>query len=141
VNNLAGFTLAGGVLQTGTSLSETFGALAVTGSTSLIDFLGNAATLNFATLDLGGQLSIWNYSGTTDFLEIATGTATGSLEQISFYSDAGTTFLGYGGFESTRIVPVPEPSTIAMVLAGLAAGGMLRRRRKRAVSPRASSPT
>ena len=141
VNNLAGFTLAGGVLQTGTSLSETFGALAVTGSTSLIDFLGNAATLNFATLDLGGQLSIWNYSGATDFFEIATGTATGSLDQISFYSDAGTTFLGYGGFESTRIVPVPEPSTIAMALAGLAAGGILRRRRKRAVSPHASSPS
>jgi autotransporter-associated beta strand protein len=143
VNNLAGFTLAGGVLQTVTSLSETFGALAVTGSTSLIDFLGNAATLNFATLDLGGHLSIWNYSGATDFLAIATGTATGSLEQISFYSDAGTTFLGYGGFESTRIVPVavPEPSTIAMALAGLAAGGMLRWRRKRAASPRASSPS
>jgi hypothetical protein len=141
VNNLAGFTLAGGVLQTGTSLSETFGALAVTGSTSLIDFLGNAATLNFATLDLGGNLSIWNYSGTTDFLAIATGTATGSLEQISFYSDAGTTFLGRGGFESTRLVPVavPEPSTIAMALAGLAAGGILRGRRKRAASPRASS--
>ena len=143
VNNLAGFTLAGGVLQTGTSLSETFGALAVTGSTSLIDFLGNAATLEFATLDLGGHLSIWNYSGATDFLEIATGTATGSLDQISFYSDAGTTFLGYGGFESTRIVPVavPEPSTIAMALAGLAAGGILRRRRKGAASPRASSPS
>ena len=141
VNNLAGLHLAGGVLQTGTSLSETFGGLTVSGSTSAIDFLGNAATLNFATLDLGGHLSIWNYSGTTDFFEIATGTATGSLEQISFYSDAGTTFLGYGGFESTRIVPVPEPSTIAMALAGLAAGGMLRRRRKRAASPRSSSPS
>lgn len=78
----------------------------------------------------------------TDFFEIATGTATGSLDQISFYSDAGTTFLGYGGFESTRIVPVavPEPSTIAMALAGLAAGGILRRRRKGAASPRVSSP-
>jgi autotransporter-associated beta strand protein len=142
VNDLASLSLAGGVLQTSTSLSETFGALAVTGSTSLIDFLGNAATLNFATLDLGGHLSIWNYSGTTDFLAIATGTATGSLEQIAFYSDAGTTFLGYGGFESTRLVPVavPEPSTIAMALAGLAAGGILRRR-KRAASPHAVSPS
>ena len=143
VNDLASLSLAGGVLQTGTSLSETFGALAVTGSTSLIDFLGNAATLDFATLDLGGHLSIWNYSSATDFLAIATGTATGSLEQISFYSDAGTTFLGRGGFESTRLVPVavPEPSTIAMALAGLAAAGMLRRRRKRAESAHASSPS
>ena len=136
VNNLAGFTLAGGVLQTSTSLSETFGALAVTGSTSLIDFLGNAATLNFATLDLGGHLSIWNYSGTTDFLAIATGTATGSLEQIAFYSDAGTTFLGYGGFESTRLVPVavPEPATIVLVATGL--GGLIIRRLRRRMRQR-----
>jgi hypothetical protein len=136
VNNLAGFTLAGGVLQTGTSLSETFGALAVTGSTSLIDFLGNAATLNFATLDLGGNLSIWNYSGATDFLEIATGTATGSLEQISFYSDAGTTFLGRGGFESTRLVPVPvpEPATIVLVATGL--GGLIIHRLRRRMRQR-----
>jgi autotransporter-associated beta strand protein len=142
VNDLAGLHLAGGVLQTGTGLFETFGGLIVSGSTAAIDFLGNAATLNFATLDLGGHLSIWNYSGTTDFFEIATGTATGSLEQISFYSDAGTTFLGYGGFESTRIVPVavPEPSTIVMALAGLAACGMMRWRRKRVASPRVSSP-
>jgi hypothetical protein len=51
--------------------------------------------------------------------------------------------LGSGGFESTRLVPVavPEPSTIAMALAGLAVGGILRRRRERAVSPRASSPS
>ena len=56
VNNLAGFTLAGGVLQTGTSLSETFGALVVTGSASAIDFLGSTATLTFASLDIGGEM-------------------------------------------------------------------------------------
>ena len=69
------------------------------------------------------------------------GTATGSLSQVAFYSDSGFTFLGYGGVESTRLVPVavPEPSTIAMALAGLAAGGMLRRRRKRAAGLLASS--
>ena len=143
IANLPSLTLAGGILEIATDMTQNLGVFTVSGSTAAIDFLGNAATLNFATLDLGGHLSIWNYSGTTDFFEIATGTATGSLEQISFYSDAGTTFLGYGGFESTRLVPVavPEPSTIAMALAGLAAGGMLRRRRKRAARLRASSPS
>jgi hypothetical protein len=143
IANLPPLTLAGGILEIATDMTQNLGVFTVSGSTAAIDFLGNAATLNFATLDLGGQLSIWNYSGTTDFLEIATGTSTGSLAQISFYSDAGTTFLGYGGFESTRIVPVavPEPSTIAMALAGLAAGGILRRRRKRAASPHAVSPS
>jgi hypothetical protein len=142
IANLPSLTLAGGILEIATDMTQNLGVFTVSGSTAAIDFLGNAATLNFATLDLGGHLSIWNYSGGIDFFEIATGTATGSLEQISFYSDAGTTFLGYGGFESTRIVPVavPEPSTIVMALAGLAAGGMLRWRRKRVASPRVSSP-
>lgn len=74
-------------------------------------------------LDLGGQLSIWNYSGADDFLSIATGTAFGSLAQVAFYSDSGSTFLGYGGFESTRLVPVavPEPATLGMAAVGLAA--------------------
>jgi len=139
VNDLASLSLAGGVLQTGTSLSETLGALNITAGGSRIDFLGTASMLNFNTLDLGGSLAIWNYAGANDFLYFSSGTATGSLSQIAFYSDAGVTFLGEGGFAGTRLVPVavPEPSTIAMALAGLAAGGMLRRRRKRAASPRA----
>jgi hypothetical protein len=144
LNNDAQLVLSGGVLQTGTSLTETLGLLAVTGTgTSAIDFLGNAATLSFASLALEptSLLSIWNYSGTNDYLNITTGTAFGDLANVRFYSDSGSTFLGYGGFESTRLVPVavPEPSTCAMALAGLACGGWMMRRRNSAGGPRRSS--
>ena len=137
LNNDAQLVLSGGVLQTGTSLTETLGLLAVTGtSTSAINFLGNAATLNFVSLALepASLLSIWNYSGTNDYLNITTGTAFGDLANVRFYSDSGSTLLGYGGFEGTRLVPVPvpEPATIGLALAGLACGGyVMRRRRKR----------
>jgi hypothetical protein len=135
VNDLAAITLAGGILQTATSLSETFGALSITNGASTIDFLGTASTLNFSTLSLGGSLAIWNYAGANDFLTIDSGTATGSLAQVQFFSDSGSTFLGWGGFEGTRLVPVavPEPSTYCMALAGIACGGLsMWRRRKRA---------
>ena len=129
VNDLAAVTLAGGVLQTGTSLSETLGALNVTAA-SIIDFFGNSS-LGFSSLSLGGPLSIWNYSGANDFLSITSGTATGSLSQIAFYSDAGTTYLGEGGFAGTRLVPVavPEPAAIVLVATGL--GGLVIRRWRR----------
>jgi hypothetical protein len=144
LNNDAQLVLSGGVLQTGTSLTETLGLLAVTGTgTSSIDFLGNAATLSFVSLALEptSLLSIWNYSGTDDYLNITTGTAFGDLANVSFYSDSGSTFLGYGGFESTRLVPVavPEPSTWALALAGLACGCWMLRRQKPAGGPRLSS--
>jgi len=146
VNDSAAVTLSGGgELFTGTSLSETFGALNVTvGGWSIIDFMGNSSTLNFSSLSLDGSLAslaILNYDGANDFLNIASGTATGSLSRIAFYSDSGSTLLGYGGFEGTRLVPVPvpEPSTCAMALAGLACGSWMMRRRNSAGGPRRSS--
>jgi hypothetical protein len=142
INNAAALVLNGGALETSIGINESLASLSVTGSAVLAFFPGWSSTLNFGSLALDDGLAIWNYSD-DDFITIASGTATGSLSQVAFYSDAGTTFLGYGGFESTRLVPVavPEPSTIAMALAGLAAGGMLRRQRKRAASPRASAPS
>ncbi|NBW97147.1 MAG: hypothetical protein EBR28_10560, partial [Planctomycetia bacterium] len=138
VRETAAVSLQGGTLRTATSLVQPFGPLAVTGSTSVIDFLGDSS-LGFSSLSLGGQLSIWHYSLANDFLNIATGTATGSLAQIAFYSDAGTTYLGEGGFAGTRLVPVavPEPSTLALALAAIActAWGAARHRRRQLGAP------
>ena len=143
VNDSAAVTLSGGGdLFTGTSVSETFGALNLAGGGwSIINFLGNSSTLNFSSLSIGGLLAILNYTGADDFLNIASGTATGSLSQIAFYSDSGSTLLGYGGFEGTRLVPVavPEPSTWALALDGVACGGWMLRRQKPAGGPRRPS--
>ena len=95
--------------------------------------MGNSSTLNFASLSLDGSLAILNYAGAIDFLNIASGTATGSLSQIAFYSDAGQTLLGYGGFDGTRLVPVavPEPATLAMLVAvGIASAPYAMRRQR-----------
>lgn len=138
----ASLVLNGGSLETFIGINESLASLSATGSSVISFFPGWASTLSFGSLALGDELAIWNYSD-DDFITIASGTAAGSLSQVAFDSDSGSTSLGYGGFESTRLVPVavPEPSTIAMALTGLAADGILRRRPKRAASLRASSPS
>jgi len=128
VNDAAIVTLLGGSLQSDTSLQETFGALAISGiGTSVIDFLGNPATLAFASLSLGGgaEMEVWNYAASDTFLQIATGSVTGDMGLIRFYGDAGATFLGTGGFDGTRLVPVavPEPTTAVMALVAAAVVG------------------
>ena len=132
INSAASLVLNGGALMTYIGLDQSLASLTVTGSSVVAFYAGWPSTLNFGSLDLGDHLAIWNYSD-NDFITIASGTATGNLSQVAFYSDAGHHFLGYGGMESTRLVPVavPEPSTIVMALAGLTAEVMRRRRRKR----------
>jgi hypothetical protein len=86
--------------------------------------------LTFADSSSGwtSTLSIWNWTGTpataggTDqLLFTATGNIAGNVNQISFYSGAGTGFLGTGLLLGNEVVPVPEPATLIAIgaLAGL----------------------
>ena len=130
VNDAAAVVLAGGVLAPAASLSESFAALSITAS-SRIDLGGGATTLSFNFFSISSPLAIWNYSAANDLLTVTTGVATGSLAQISFYADAGQTFLGTGTFSGTSIVPVPEPSACILAGAAVACGGLVMRRLRR----------
>ena len=129
INDNTALSLGHGVLATTISLTETMGALTIHGH-SRIDFMGNSASLTFSTLSLNGTLSIWNYSP-DDTLTITSGSAFGSLDDITFYSDSGVTSLGTAMFEGNNIMPVPEPSTYAL-LALAAAALVVRLWRRRA---------
>ncbi len=141
INDAASLVLAGGGLQTAASLTESLGGLTVSGS-SLIDFLSNASTLNFSTLTLSAPLAVWNYTAGSDAITVASGTATGSLDQVTFYSDAGQTLLGTGGFSGTSLVPlaVPEPAALGVVGVALLGGSVMVRRRWRMRSKMAPEP-
>lgn len=130
VNDAAAFNLAGGTMQTGISLTETMGALTINGP-SRIDFLGTSSVLTFSELTIVDTLAIWNYSA-DDTLSILSGTALGDLDQIIFYSDSGTTEIGTAMFVGNDIMPVPEPSTYALLALAAAGWGarLLRRGRK-----------
>jgi MYXO-CTERM domain-containing protein len=82
--------------------------------------------------------------GGTEQLLFGTDTTTASLtqaqlNQISFYSDSGTTFLGTGAWATVNdgeVVPVPEPSTWVIGALALAAIGFTQRRRIRGLIAR-----
>ena len=155
IADTAPITLAGGTFNTG-GLSETVGTLTLS-SSSIIDMGASVSILHFADSHLEGwtgTLSIWNWSGNpaigggTDQLFFGNGSGSGltasQLTQIKFYSDNGATILPYapgfsaftGGFG--EIVPVPEPSdvAVAMGLLGLAVWREQSRARRVERSPR-----
>lgn len=109
VNNASVLTQSGGTLEIRHQLSETFGAWIVNGNT-VVDFMGNSSTLNFASLDLQSGLSIWNWLPGTTVITID-GPTSGDLSQISFFEGDGEGFLGVGALEGTQLIAVPEPST------------------------------
>lgn len=142
INNAASMTLAGGTFNTG-GLSETLGALTLSGN-SIIDFAGGDSILNFAnssgaSWDSTKTLSIWNWGGSTagggndqlKFGSDSTALTSGQLAQISFFSGAGSGFLGTGQFVGSlgEVVPVPEPSSVLIGLAMCGLAGWRERRR------------
>jgi len=112
--------------------SETVAATTVEGGTTIIDFGTSASLFNAGTFNFGANnVSIYNWSGAlyqtggTDQFLINAGI--GPLtNQITFYSDSGTTLIGPGiaasyavGAGLFELIPIPEPSTYAGVIMGI----------------------
>ena len=145
-------TLNGGTFNTA-GLSEpntggqSIGALTLS-SSSILDLGSGASILAFAASNTqtwsAGVLSIYNWSG----LQLGNGTdqvffgnslgglTNGQLNQISFYSDAGSSqlssfalILSSGEIVPGVMTPVPEPSTWAAAALALSAIAWTQRRR------------
>lgn len=158
INNAATVTLAGGTFALasvaeggggngGLSTDGTVGTGALTlTNNSVIDLQGTSLLHAGASGSQvwTGRLSIYNWSGsaTGNGLEqllfgtddSATSLTATQLSQISFYSDAGQTFLGnaqFAGLGDGEIIPasVPEPSTMLISLLVLGFTGIVQRRR------------
>lgn len=137
INDTASLILSGGTFDTnglseGTSLLAGIGALTLQDN-SIIDLGSGASIVHFAdsssAIWTGGKtLSIYNWSGIptgggTDAIYFglnSSGLISGQLDQISFYSDNGASFIGTGQILSTgEIIAVPEPSASLLVGVGL----------------------
>jgi autotransporter-associated beta strand protein/T5SS/PEP-CTERM-associated repeat protein len=152
INNSAPVTLAGGKIAFSGNVTEGSspgtGALTLSAN-SIIDFGGGNDVFNFGASGSGNPnpwttlttLSIWNWGGSylgggNDRLIFGSASnsfslTTGQLGQINFYSDAGETFLGVGGFVGSfgEVVPVPEPASVFVGLAMCGLAGWRERRR------------
>jgi hypothetical protein len=143
INNSAAINLNGGTFNTA-NLSETVGTLTLSLS-SVIDLANganNPAILTFGNSSgtwTGLTLSIWNWTGVdgvpggpdqllfSSFANIDT-----NLSSISFYSDSGSTLLGNAIRIGNEVLPVPEPTGVAVGLALFGLAGWRERRRSAA---------
>jgi autotransporter-associated beta strand protein len=132
-------TLDGGTIAISGTTNDTVGALTLN-SNSVIDLASLTGNLTFAdssAISWDGTLSIWNWNGTNlygtsygdntrhvYFGNSASGLTESQLNNISFYSDSGSSFIGNAFMLSTgEIIAVPEPgvyATAALLLLGLA---------------------
>lgn len=137
-NNATTMNLSGGALLASGAVSETVtGGLSLTNA-SILDFGASNASFTFGTLAINGSLAIYNWDAGLDHLFITSGTSTGTfgLSNISFYSGAGTGFLGTAAFTGTELTAVPEPQTVALFGFSLIATLMMIRRSARKSSSR-----
>ena len=132
----------GGIMAaaTGTLLAYPSAEAASTAAVSTLDFggllTGNTWTFGASNATWSGvQLSITNYTAGVDHLFFGsggTGLNAAQLDQILFYSDSGSTFLGsaqwLGG--TGEVVPVPEPGTWAGAVLAVGAVAFMRRQRR-----------
>ena len=152
INDTASFKLNGGTFNTGgiDGLNEQIGALTLTASSTIdlamAPMLQQVRFADSSTQAWNGlaTLSIYNWTGTfrmgggTDQVFVGTdgnGLAQSQLDKISFFSDAGNTFLGTAGFTSGmdgEIVPVPEPSVFLAAMSLLGLAGWRERQREQA---------
>jgi autotransporter-associated beta strand protein len=134
INSAAALNLNGSTLAAEGNISQTLGPASVL-APSFIDAGPGTFSLTLTTLSLDAMLNVWDWNSVTDRLFVTNGILTGEASNVLFYSDSGLTLLGHGHLSGTEItvVPVPEPSTYAMAVVGLACGGIsLWRRRTRA---------
>jgi autotransporter-associated beta strand protein len=130
VSNTAAVTLSGGTIQRGNGVSEVFGALTVSGSSTLDFGSGTEGSLAFGTYAPSSLLTLNNFFGgnvlsfnsnLTSSIAVGTYNTTSYLSgdglfQINSISGGFTTSYSGGTFTITAI---PEPSTY------LAAAGLL----------------
>lgn len=110
----------GFTLDSATDFSDFFGELAATDATSLtVSLTGPTLTTPVTFAAIPG------ISGSFSFSSLADGAYVLSI----LATPSSSTFTAYGGYV-TSVAAVPEPESIAMVLAGLGVAGVLMRRRK-----------
>lgn len=125
--------------STGDAVSSDIGTVIANKSgTSAMSKISSAATFDYGTYDNGdvfGMLLVYSNEGKTYFnLSSDTYTMSGLSDELSTPTAASFTFNYGGPTESTKVssgggwtVAVPEPSTAALALAGLAL--LIKRRR------------
>ncbi len=155
LGNATGVILNGGTFNTGgfseptttRTIGQNIGSVTLQAS-SILDLANGSSVIAFAdssTRTWAGTLSIYNWTGNTvlgngtdqvHFGDGVTGLTLAQLNQIQFYSDSGTTFLGTAtwapdmdGEIVPTFVPVPEPSTWAAGVLAVVGAAFAQRRR------------
>ena len=153
ISDLSGWTYGGGVGANGATVQASTGYVASADTLGGIELYSRTP---IAPLSIGSNSSIYSGNlisgdnvgfaanfGSNNYLSLPLGYSTGSpINSSSLFNQSlssmgltsGTTYSWNYGADtiSINIAAVPEPSTCAMALAGLACGGYLVRRRRRA---------